>query len=162
MKKKEADCILIAGDISNTVQVTLHFINHVQNATGIPVYFIPGNHDIWADGKGESTLAIAKHPSCLIHHSIELRNDVVIIGDIGWYDYSFIKEMNLLEEVIKGFKDSNWEGRYTHLTTSDQEFLKECLNRIEEKLKQYESKQVILVNHFTPREDFLIWKSDRF
>ncbi|MEH6939799.1 metallophosphoesterase [Bacillus sp. JJ664] len=165
VKKKKPDCVLIAGDISNTVQVTLNFIDLVQKATGIPIYFIPGNHDVWADGVGESTLAIEeleKHPSCLIHHSIELSNNVVIVGDSGWYDYSFIDEMKLSEEDIKGFKDTNWDGRYTYLKTSDKEYLKECLNRIEDKLKQYESKQVILVNHFIPREEFLIWKSDRF
>lgn len=60
VKKKEADCILIAGDISNTVQVTLNFIDHVQKSTGIPVYFIPGNHDIWADGEGGSTLVLMR------------------------------------------------------------------------------------------------------
>jgi len=91
-----------------------------------------------------------------------LLNDVVIVGDSGWYDYSFIDKMNLLEEDINGFKDTNWDGRYTHLKSTDKEYLKECLNRIEEKLKQYESKQVILMNHFIPHEDFLIWKSNRF
>ena len=41
------DVLVIAGDISETQNQTLQAIERLQSLCEFPVYYVPGNHDMW-------------------------------------------------------------------------------------------------------------------
>lgn len=47
VEAQQLDLLIIAGDISNTFELTHNFITEFQQMCRIPVRFIPGNHDFW-------------------------------------------------------------------------------------------------------------------
>lgn len=47
VKSNGVECLIIAGDISNTYKISLEVIDYIRKNTGVKVYFVPGNHDLW-------------------------------------------------------------------------------------------------------------------
>ena len=49
------DVLVIAGDISETQNQTLQAIERLQSLCEFPVYYVPGNHDMWNKNCPECT-----------------------------------------------------------------------------------------------------------
>ncbi len=160
IKENNIDVLIIAGDISNSYNDTINFIDDLIEKTKISVYFVPGNHDMWSEEK--NTLEIYKnysnHPACLINKIINLSDKTSLVGDIGWYDYSFGNkkfsddEFNTKQYAQKTWQDSlntNWE-------MSDKQVAKLCYDNLENSLKKIENKDIILATHFLSHEKFLV------
>lgn len=98
--------LIIAGDISNHYSTTFEFIAQLTSEVTIPIYFIPGNHDLWRQPDEQLTTAeilrlYQDHPQCLMGTPVEVDN-YVIAGHMGWYDYSFAADRFTYDKLAKG------------------------------------------------------------
>lgn len=162
--EKRLDCLLIAGDISDSQSVTLDFIDGLTKRVGKPVYFVPGNHDLWNQGshKPADTAEIYRryqeHPACLIGKSISLSTDWVVLGDTGWYDYSFgnqrysaddFEKKTMLERIWQDSVFIDWHQ-------SDAQVHRDMLKRIEKQLLDTSGKKRIVVTHMITSSEFTV------
>lgn len=152
LKENEVECLLIAGDISNDYNTTTSIINEISK--NVIVKYVPGNHELISNSVYNKFKADC---NCLCENDYKF-GDYVVIGDAGWYDYSFHKT-NLTNETLKQLKKSYWyDGKYCKLDVSDISFCNIMLDKFEKKLELYKDKKVILINHFVPYEKFLVYK----
>ncbi|MGL5904341.1 MAG: metallophosphoesterase [Cetobacterium sp.] len=94
IQNKDIEVLLIAGDITEDINETIKFIENLKKKIEIKIYYVPGNHDIWQKQKIEIPTEdivqkYAADKNCITGKVIQLRDDLVVIGDTGWYDYSF-------------------------------------------------------------------------
>lgn len=93
VKEQEVELLLIAGDISNNAKQTMEIAEQIENGGKAKVLYVPGNHDMWnMEGTYENNDEIYdmfyRDSRCLSGKVYEA-GDHLLIGDIGWYDYSF-------------------------------------------------------------------------
>ncbi len=158
LKDKAPDLILIAGDLSDHVSSTLKIIERVEQLLGIKVLFVPGNHDIWSK-KNESSLynyeLFATHASSLINRPYLLPNDYVIIGEMGWFDYTFAAPYITVRQIQKELQ--HWgDHKYTNWGCNHIALNERFLAQAEKQLLHYPDKKIIFASHFVPYKEFLI------
>ncbi len=165
--EKRLDCLLIAGDISDAQSVTLAFIDSLRDRSGRPVYFVPGNHDLWRqDGeKPADTAEIYRryweHPACLIGKSVPLSADWVVLGDIGWYDYSFgNKKYSAKDFEKKAMFDRTWQDSvFINWRRTDAQVHRDMLNHLDKQLLDTSGKKRIVVTHMITTDEFAVPES---
>ncbi|MCK2000575.1 metallophosphoesterase [[Brevibacterium] frigoritolerans] len=160
--KKKRELIIIAGDLSDFADQTIKMIETIEKQVGVKVLFIPGNHDIWA-GSNESSWdsydLLANHPSTLIDQPFSINDEYVIVGDMGWYDYSFAPE-TISPDVTASRKKTLWrDGKYAKWNMKDPDLMGLMMEKIQRQLEESKGKKVIFVTHFIPYKDFIIYKS---
>lgn len=160
IKKKDPDIVLIAGDISDYPHTTINALTIIKHHTQLPILFIPGNHDIWAKHQSTSLDAynmLKNHESSLINKPYHVNEEYVIIGDMGWYDYSFGPEA-VHESVFWERKKSKWkDGMYAKWNMTDTELCHQQIQQLKEQLDQNQHKKVILTTHFVPFKEFIMY-----
>ncbi|SHH96878.1 putative phosphoesterase [Sporobacter termitidis DSM 10068] len=166
MAEKALDGLVIAGDISNNQRVTLDFIDRVTALSGRPVYFVPGNHDMWRDEKNPAGTAelyerYRAHPACLIGKSVPLAGGWVLLGDIGWYDYSFGNKGYTQEEFErKSMLNRTWQDSvFIDWKQPDPQVHRRMLDRLEQQLADTAGKQRIAVTHMVTDGSFTVPES---
>ena len=109
VKEQHADLLLVAGDLSEHADETIETAALLEQKSGCRVFYVPGNHDMWSEDFDKAdTDSIYKRyledPRCL-SGSIQLlrgtNGPFALIGDIGWYDYSFSNAFYPEEELEK-------------------------------------------------------------
>lgn len=168
IRSKGLCCLVIAGDVSDRHSVTLKFINELSARSGRPVYFVPGNHDIW-DKEGEWGDArvlygeLRRHPFCLVDSPVLLGEDWVLLGDIGWYDYSFGNPKFSYADFDKKFMyNQAWlTGTYSDWHKADTVIHREMLDRLEKQIVCFKekNKKIIAVTHMVTDEYFTVPES---
>lgn len=105
---------------------------------------------------------LLEFPGNLGSGPIELNNDWVIIGDGGWYDYSFGVEGYTKEEFALGtFNKFTWPDKiYAHWPGQDHDETERYCKKLEGWLSAYSRKNIIMVTHFVPFSKFVICKDD--
>ena len=158
LKKQDADIYIIAGDLCDNASNAIHLLNSIEAELGKKVLFIPGNHDVWVKQKEHSSWdsyhLFKNHPSSLLGKPFEINDTHVIIGEMGWYDYSFIKE-GIASQTVWDHLQEWGDHKWTEWGMIDQELNAKMLQNIETQLKRYKHKKIILVHHFVPYKDFL-------
>jgi putative phosphoesterase len=156
LAKKKANLLLLAGDISSNAEKTLETVCSIEEKSKVQVLFVAGNHDLWSDDFGKNPTdeiyaRLCADTHCLSNHPLVLK-DTVIIGDVGWYDYSFgsarfsKEEFSLMERngrVWQDFLKNQWTR--DNLETSDF-FLK----RLEKQMQSHADKKFFVVSHMVP------------
>ncbi|MBD3108451.1 metallophosphoesterase [Bacillus sp. AGMB 02131] len=161
LKSQEANLIIIAGDLCDNADDTIQVLDRLEAELEVKVLFIPGNHDIWVKQKDrtswESYHLLQQHPSSLLDKPYDLKNGYVVIGEMGWYDYSFVKETIPYQTMIEHLEQ--WgDYKWTEWQMDDQQLNAKMLSQMQNQLNRYKDKKIILVHHFVPYKDFL---SDR-
>ncbi|MGF7535124.1 metallophosphoesterase [Bacillus mexicanus] len=165
LKSKNPDLIIIAGDIANYASDSVRVIDKIQEKLAKQVLFIPGNHDIWTSKevaiKGidswENYNFFSKHSSSLIDKPYHINDEYVVIGDMGWYDYSFAPE-TIPIYTMKSRKKSLWsDGKYAIWNMDDQKLMKRMLDKFQKMFEEHKNKKVIFVNHFVPYKEFITY-----
>ena len=115
--------LLIAGDIySNYYNITA-FLSYMERHVDTKVAFVPGNHDLYKTTPSSIKLItsdkiyeeLSNLPECVVNNPVEL-GDWIILGETGWYDYSF---------RAKGFKDDELNRqRYKGFAWADKKHFK--------------------------------------
>ena len=166
VKEKQLGWLLIAGDISDTQSVTLSFIDELQALAGIPVCFVPGNHDLWCrvgerpDETWEIYRRYQEHPACLIDKVVSLTQDWVVLGDIGWYDYSFGNTRFKEDFINKSMFNRTWQDSVLiNWRQPDAEIHHNMLERLGKQLAATLDKNRIVVTHMVTTYEFVVPES---
>jgi putative phosphoesterase len=162
-QEKRLDCLVIAGDISNHSSTTIEFLDRLCPLAEIPVYFVPGNHDMW-DQEGmlhdshETYARYLAHPSCLVNRCIDLGKNWVMFGDIGWYDYSFGHTDFSKEEFMhRKLGERTWmDSIHVRWQQADEQVHADMLARMEKQLIANRGKKCIIVTHMVTNPAFIV------
>lgn len=154
---------LIPGDVAGDYRVTLEAVSRIEERAGIPCYFTAGNHDLWNEHHSglsawEAYEALRRHPSCLANGPRRLENGWVLVGDAGWYDYSFGAEAFTREDFErKSYKGRTWQDSiYAQWDRSTLEVHAWFLDKLERDLRGAGSSPVVLATHMVPITEFCV------
>lgn len=138
------------------------------------ILYVPGNHDLWTE-KGDSYTTYteiipelcARYGVHLLDGEPYIAGPVAVVGNVGWYDYSFrdpsfhfTQRQYVEKRLPSGFE---WmDGRYIRWPLSDGEFTEFCCARLAGQLEDLPAsvRQVIVVTHHIPFEELLLRKPD--
>jgi len=85
---------LLAGDVSGDYRLTLETLERMDRAFEEGCFFVPGNHDVWNQNYRRLSSwdiyhRLLSYPKNLARGPFELESGWNLVGDMGWYDYSF-------------------------------------------------------------------------
>lgn len=161
------DKLFIAGDTSNNYKTTLAFVDLLVQA-GVDTYTIFGNHEYWSIDYFKASEI--KHDRYINGKTVNLDNGTIIVGLDGFFDYSFVldvenkwtknipKDKDLLNEIgersfdLKRNRIKNYEEVFN--------LMKSQLISQLEIAKANQIDRVILLTHYVPSKDFIIYNND--
>lgn len=169
---QSVDALVIAGDISETQDQTIKAVERLQSMCPFPVYYVPGNHDMWnkncPERRTEEIDRIYREdPHCLSGRHIILEKDgrkLALIGDLGWYDYTMASPEYTEEQLDAMTMDGRtWQDKlFNQWTTDNRSQTKRCLRQLEEQLEACGDLPILAVTHMLPVEDFACGDTGRF
>ncbi|MBU3851994.1 MAG: metallophosphoesterase [Candidatus Paralactobacillus gallistercoris] len=166
LRDHQVDYYINTGDTFNDFHKTLHFFEKLQSLVGLQtqVYFIAGNHDM-RHGVTYDELNQSLSPLYINHRLITIpHTNYAIIGNNGWYDYSFADQFLMKKSVsFKRWKKALWFDGMIKQPLSDAQRLAVDLNDLRNKLtyvRQHQM-QAIIATHFVPHQNFMIYGYDR-
>jgi putative phosphoesterase len=162
IKNSDIDILLIPGDLSSDWVYTVTLIDSIQDKTGVQIYFVPGNHDLWHLKKETNKVieGLSHHPSVLINRFVTLNDNWDLYGALGWYDYSF-KSSFTTDQICERKKKSLWaDSEFMNLEMSDKEFFQKQLNSWKGSFETHSGKNTIFMQHFVPSDKFLTYKEN--
>ncbi|WP_251545522.1 metallophosphoesterase [Limosilactobacillus caecicola] len=152
LRRHQIDYYLFAGDLFNDFQKTSHYFQQMQAmATSTKVFFIAGNHDMLS-GVDWSTMENFASPQYLHRKFVDLPGtDWHIIGNNGWYDYSFSQYVTEPEQVRR-WKNVYWLDSVIDQPMDDQQRMQLVLKQVRQQLRaaQDAQKKVLFLTHFVP------------
>lgn len=163
VQRRQLDLLLIAGDLSNDFRVGLTFLEELRATVSCPVLFVPGNHDYWSKENGETDTwkiyeAFREAPHSLLEQPVLLNEEWAIVGNSGWYDYSFGDPSFQKEDFEKmTFHERTWQDKkYVHWGRSNEEMHTFFLEKLLKDLQQVGHRQVILMTHVVTHPHFIV------
>lgn len=158
---RDLDALAIAGDISNSFGITTGFVEDLQKDSGKPVYFVPGNHDLYDDSFEDTRVlyeAYGQHPQCLTEQVVDL-GPYKLLGDCFWYDYGFAHEKYSKEDLYPQFHEGlAWsDRRFIRWLAPDEVVSEEMIQKNADRLKALAGKRIILISHMVVNRDFVNW-----
>lgn len=163
---QSADVLVIAGDISESPDQTIQAIEELQQLCTCPVYYVPGNHDMWNKNYPERTTEdIDKRyradAHCLSGKHIILEKNgqkLALVGDVGWYDYSMASSEYTKEQLDAMIMDGRtWQDKlFNQWTDDNQKQMQIVLKHLEEQLKTCGNLPILAVTHMLPVKDFCV------
>lgn len=186
MRRREVGAMLIAGDVSSDYRLTLETLRQLQDRSGIPVLFVPGNHDVWNEAHPDITAwrayrALERYPGNLARGPREIGGGWTILGDLGWYDYAFGGSQYSLADFDRmQFGERVWQDRIRAVWDRHTlEVHRLFLEKLEVQLEKITSRRhsggpdgscsadrssgdhkLILVTHVLPRREFTVQRPD--
>lgn len=161
--EQSLDLMIIAGDVASDYLVALDSLNFIEKESGVPCLYIPGNHDIWTENHPDKTSweiydLLKSYTHNLSKGPFKIDNDWIVVGDLGWFDYSFGDK----KYSNKDFDRMKYEGRVWqdsikaiwNRTTLDMHHY--FLRKLEDQLEKYKYKKVIVVTHVLPVKEFTV------
>lgn len=157
------EVFIIGGDMTAGPEKSLALLNQLQSEfPQIKLLFVHGNHDIYHKNSKSAYEMLLKFPGNLGNGPVELEENWVVIGDGGWYDYTFgIKGYSEEQFTLGTFNDFTWPDKiYAHWPGPDFEETKRYIAKIEGWLYEYREKNIIMVTHVVPFSQYVICKDD--
>ncbi len=169
ISRADADAFIIAGDVAGRdLEGFRECLELFSDFSGFKLV-VPGNHDLWTnDGDSRDrhrSLLPDVARECNFHYLDQgpfTRGDVGIIGNIGWYDYSFRNTDIGLS--LEDYERKNVPGRcgwndrrYINWNLTDEQFTEQCLQRLRKHYSQVENDvdEVVCVLHHIAFRDLL-------
>ncbi|KRN29846.1 hypothetical protein IV40_GL000554 [Lactobacillus selangorensis] len=155
-----------AGDLFNEMPKSLDYMDKLQNelGTSTQAYFVSGNHDM-VRGVTFDELESPLSPQYLHNRLLEIPNsDFVVIGENGWYDYSFAENASTPADAdFLKWKHGFWIDGVIEQPMTDSERLELALQQTQHWLDvaQQKHKQVLYLTHFVPRDTFTVYQLKR-
>lgn len=164
IKEYSLDLMIIAGDVAGDYELTLGSLEKIEEKGKIPCLFVPGNHDIWIEKYPEKTSweiydLLKSYSHNLANGPYEPCKDWIVIGDLGWYDFSFgdsskysfddFSRMKYEERVWQDSIKAVWDR-------STLDMHRYFVNKLEKQLNQYKDRKVIIVTHVLPIVGFTV------
>lgn len=158
----EVEAWFIAGDISNSYELTTSFVEELQDFLNISVYFIPGNHDYRTKNPTpEKTWAIHEkfnnHPQCIQAKPVFIGN-TMIVGHCAWYDYTYADPEFSLEDLErKRYSKGRWnDDRFIDWGDTDISISKRFANDTAKIIANNSFEDLIIMTHMLTTEDFKV------
>lgn len=165
-KENNIEKLFIAGDTSNSYKLTLDFVDKL-NKEGLETYTILGNHEYWSISYNEAKKI---QDNNYLHGKTVLVNDTAVIGIDGFFDYSFITEVdneytNDINKDKQGITDigiMNFDLSRLHIPISEYEStFDDMLNLLEKQLIANKDREKIVFMHHVPHQNFIIYNEDK-
>jgi putative phosphoesterase len=167
IKENDIEVMIIAGDVANDYELTLQTLYDIEKACGIQCLFVPGNHDIWNEKHPDKTAwdiydALKAFNGNLANGPVELSTDWTVIGDLGWYDYSFGSRRYSVEEFDHmKINDRLWQDKIKAAWgKSTLEMHRHFHKKLKQQLDDCRNNNIILVTHVLPIVDFTVQPPD--
>jgi len=164
IRRRQVDLMIIAGDVTNDYRLTLESLARVERRSGVRCLFVPGNHDIWNEkhpGKNAWQIyeALKAFDGNLANGPVVLANGWVVIGDLGWYDYSFGSDMYTPEEFDRmQIGGRLWQDKVKAVWgMATVEMHQYFYDKLEKQLRDHKGEKIILVTHVLPIRDFTVF-----
>ncbi|UCG05772.1 MAG: metallophosphoesterase [Desulfobacterales bacterium] len=168
IKENRVDMMIIAGDIANDYELTLQVLHSLEDSTGVSCLFVPGNHDIWNEQHPAKTSwdtynALQKFQGNLSNGPHELASGWIVIGDIGWYDYSFGSRQYTIGDFDRMIINGRvWQDKLnTNWGKSTIEMHQHFYRKLEQQVQHHQDKKIVLVTHVLPLADFTVRPANR-
>jgi putative phosphoesterase len=159
IRETAPDRVVVAGDMAGGSERCISYIEEIEQKSGVPLSYVPGNHSIWTNKKDSDSWAeyeaLRRHPSSLIDRPIYLPDGWVLLGDMGWYDYSFRESHMSRDEVVSQKKLAWTDSVMARWGLEDEEVCDLMLRKFEDLLNAHREHKVIFVNHFVPYRDYV-------
>lgn len=148
----------LAGDIANKVAGALAVVEFFQRG-GLPTTFNWGNHEM-PNLVEEAWIEQFPHLDFLNLKTFALRDDLVLLGVNGWYDYRFAT-IDDFDEIVK-LKNLYWYDRNIIRSGTDPEINQGILNQLRTLLMQLQEakKEVVIATHFVPQRAFIVYQTN--
>lgn len=154
--ENKIDLYLIAGDLFNDFEKSLKHVERMQNALGqaCQVRFIAGNHDMLKNVSYEE-LESDLSPLYLHNKSEVFNNQLVVVGNNGWYDYSFAQDETLNASDYAQFKRAYWVDAKIQQPMDDLERTEIAQQQIKQMLTSNQGKlPILMMSHFVPQIEY--------
>lgn len=157
------DVFIISGDMASGPEKSLALLNRLQS--GFPktqILYVHGNHDVYHEDATAAYNMLLQFVGNLGNGPVHLNEEWVVIGDGGWYDYTFGVEEYTAEQFSAGqFNDFTWPDKiHAHWPENDVAITERYLAKLENWLMANQEKNIILVSHFVPLAHFVQVKND--
>ncbi|MEG0443801.1 MAG: metallophosphoesterase [Carnobacterium sp.] len=164
IKKQQIDLFLIGGDISSDYRVSQAFLDELGQLSGIPILFVPGNHDYWSRNNGETDTKkiydyFKSQPESILERPYIINDQWAVVGNSGWYDYGFAdtNQYDDLDFQKMKLRVGTWQDkRYCDWNESDQAVAQWMLEKMEEDLEKVGDRNVILMTHVVTHPKFVV------
>lgn len=157
------DVLILPGDLTAGAGQTIVLVRELIDELAIPVYYVPGNHELWNRFNGLSTNDIYQlfldDPNCLCGQIVDLPGGCKLLGDMHWYDYSYAdhERFSLEQFERKMLRGSRWQDAYyVDWGRSDQDINDLFLNKQKELLATLENEKLIYVSHMINHPNFSV------
>lgn len=158
LEKQGVRYYFYGGDLFNDFDRTRHYMEKLRErlAGRVSVYYVAGNHDLLQHAPYKLVETLADQ-SYLHNRFVDLAGtDWRMIGNNGWYDYSFSTYRNRPKEVAQ-WKKVYWLDSAIELPGDDREQMAMVLSQVQEQLlrARRDHKRVLFLTHFAPRHELL-------
>lgn len=161
-ENRKIDLLLIAGDISNSYDLTMDFIRTVSKESNTEIKFVPGNHDLWQADITEDTEAVleryARQPESLIRSPMIINDDWAVAGHTGWYDYTYASgEFTYDRLERRSYYGGTWQDK-NHIAWryNDAEMSRQFSRAVREDLESLGARKIILITHIVTSKRFRV------
>lgn len=163
VEKKDCQGLILAGDISDGAATSLKWLEQIKMRLSVPLWFVPGNHDMWdPDRKFADAWQICKEyeklDGCLSAGPISVGESGLLIGNIGWYDYSLGTPNYTTEEFNqKKHNGRTWQDSlFAHWEEMDDEVCRRLVQELEQTIRQNKEKKIVAVTHMIGIPEFQV------
>lgn len=162
LKEEQAELLVLAGDISGAWQLTQAVVRDLEERSGVEVVYVPGNHDMWNHERehirNDEIYQHYLNDSHCLSRAPRRVGSYVLIGDIGWYDYSFGNPVIPTAEFEKMQKDGRvWQdSRWNDWTEDNKKKSEWFLDKLASQMEEWKNTPQVLVTHMLPAEAFCV------
>ncbi|MBO1221095.1 metallophosphoesterase [Staphylococcus nepalensis] len=162
IQKRQIELLLIAGDVSNHYQRTKQFIENIEINAQIKVLFIPGNHDFWSAETGITSSEILdtyiKMDNCLIDQPYVVNDEWAIVGNTGWYDYTYANSKFSLERLARRkYYGATWQDKVKiDWPMEDRKLSAIAAKQTIKDIEKVKHKKIILMTHIVTHPKFAV------
>lgn len=163
IKEKSLEMMIIAGDVASDYSIALKSLKQIERDSGVPCLYIPGNHDIWIENHPDKTSweiydLLKAYSHNLSNGPFGMGKDWIVVGDTGWYDFSFGDKKYSIEDFNRmQYEDRVWQDSINAVwNRSTLDMHDYFLKKLEAQLEKYKQKNVIVVTHVLPVKEFTV------
>lgn len=174
VNRSRADAFAIVGDVvAGDRDLLRECLDLFGGFRGVKL-IVPGNHDLWTRTGDSENIYRRQFPAAAARSGFHTLDgapvrfgSVAVVGNIGWYDYSFrerklrMKRSDYERKCIPGKVTFN-DARFIRWRYTDEEFTALCRDQLGEDIRRVNAKadRIVALTHFLPFDELVPRTSD--